>query len=202
MSDQPFVHLHVHTEYSLLDGLSRIPDLVAHAQEMDMPALAITDHGAMFGVIDFYRECKEAGIKPIIGMEGYLARRTMRDKEPKIDSKPFHLLLVAKNETGYRNLMKIASAAQLEGYYYRPRIDREFLSDHSEGLIATTGCLAAQIPGMIMDGRENEARDLIDWYLQIFGKDSFFLELQSHDIRELKTVNDWLIQTGRRDDVR
>jgi DNA-directed DNA polymerase III PolC len=202
MSDQPFVHLHVHTEYSLLDGLSRIDQLVAHAKELEMPALAITDHGAMFGVIDFYRECKKAGVKPIIGMEGYLARRTMRDKEPKIDSKPFHLLLLAKDATGYQNLLKIASAAQLEGYYYRPRIDLDYLEQHAEGLVATSGCLAAQIPGMIMSGRDDEARDMIDRYLQIFGKDNFFLELQSHDIPELKTVNDWLVQIGRRDDIR
>jgi len=201
MSENPFVHLHVHTEFSLLDGLSRIDKLVKHAANMGMSSLAITDHGTMFGVIDFYQECKKAGIKPIIGMEGYLARRTMEDRDSKLDSKPFHQLMLAKNETGYKNLLKIASASQLRGYYYKPRVDREFLAAHSEGLIVTSGCLAGQIPNMIMDGREQEARDLIDWYVQTFGRENFYLELQSHDIPELKPVNDWLIDIGQRDNV-
>jgi DNA polymerase-3 subunit alpha len=126
----------------------------------------------------------------------------MHDRDAKLDRDAFHLLLLAKNETGYKNLLKIASASQLEGYYYRPRIDRDFLARHSEGLVVTSGCLAAQIPSMIMQGRENDARDLIDWYLQTFGKDNFFLELQDHAIDELTTVNNWLIETGRKDDVR
>jgi DNA polymerase-3 subunit alpha len=202
MPNQDFVHLHVHTEYSLLDGLSRIPKLVERAKALNMDSLAITDHGTMFGVVDFYRACKKNDIKPIIGVEGYLASRGMRDRDSKLDREAFHLLLLAKNETGYKNLLKIASAAQLEGYYYRPRIDREFLAEHSEGLIATSGCLAAQIPSMIMQGREKDARDLLDWYLQVFGKDSFFLELQEHSIDALKTVNNWLIEIGKKDDVR
>src|SRR5690606_32991230 len=144
------------------------------AKEMGMESLAITDHGTMFGVIDFYNACKKADIKPIIGMEGYLAARGMTDRDSKLDREAFHLLLLAKNETGYKNLLKIASAAQLEGYYYRPRIDREFLAAHSEGLVATSGCLAAQIPNMVMQGRDDDARALLDWYLQTFGKDSFF----------------------------
>ncbi len=201
MSENPFVHLHVHTEYSLLDGLSRVDKIVKRAAALGMNSLAITDHGTMFGVIDFYNECKKAGIKPIIGMEGYLARRTMEDRDSKLDARPFHLLMLAKNETGYKNLLKIASESQLRGYYYRPRIDRDFLQAHSEGLVVTSGCLAAQIPSMIMDGKEAEARELIDWYVQVFGKDNFYLELQSHDIPELKPVNDWLIDIGRRDDV-
>ncbi len=201
MTDQPFVHLHVHTEYSLLDGFSRIKKLVARAAEMGQESLAITDHGVMFGVIDFYNACKKAGIKPIIGMEGYLARRGMEDRDPRLDSKPYHQLLLAKNEVGYKNLLKIASEAQLRGYYYRPRVDREFLAAHSEGLVVTSGCLAGMIPNTIMDGRDDEARDTIDWYLQTFGKDNFYLELQNHDIDELKTVNNWLIDTGRKDDV-
>lgn len=190
--DKPFVHLHVHTEYSLLDGLSRIPKLVDRAKELEMPALAITDHGTMFGVIDFYRACKKAGIKPIIGVEAYLARRSMADRDPKLDTRPYHLLLLARNNEGYRNLLKIASAAQLEGYYYRPRIDRDFLAAHSEGLIATSGCLAAQIPSLIMQGQDDEAREMIGWYQEVFGPENFFLELQQHDIPELLTVNRWL----------
>ncbi len=201
MTDQPFVHLHVHTEYSLLDGFSRIKKLVARAAEMGQESLAITDHGVMFGVIDFYNACKKAGIKPIIGMEGYLARRGMEDRDPKLDSKPYHQLLLAKNEVGYKNLLKIASEAQLRGYYYRPRVDREFLAAHSDGLVVTSGCLAGMIPNTIMGGRDDEARDTIDWYLQTFGKENFYLELQDHNIDELKTVNNWLIDTGRKDDV-
>ncbi len=203
MTDQPFVHLHVHTEYSLLDGFSRIPKLVERAAELGMDSLAITDHGVMFGVIDFYRACKKAGIKPILGMEGYITApdRPMSGRDARADRTSHHLLLLAKNQTGYKNLLKIASAAQLEGYYYRPRIDREFLAAHSDGLIATSGCLAAQIPSLIYEGRDDAARDLIDWYLQIFGKENFYLELQDHDIPQLKTVNNWLLDIGRRDDV-
>src|SRR5215813_8248567 len=132
MSDHDFVHLHVHTEYSLLDGLSRIDKLVSRAKELNMPAVAITDHGTMFGVVDFYRTCKAEEIKPIIGVEAYLARRSMQDRDPKLDKRPFHMLLLAQNQTGYQNLLKIASASQLDGYYYRPRIDRDFLAAHAE----------------------------------------------------------------------
>ncbi|MGQ9907555.1 MAG: DNA polymerase III subunit alpha [Candidatus Flexifilum sp.] len=202
MSDRSFVHLHVHTEYSLLDGLSDIPKLVKRARALEMPALAISDHGTMFGVIDFYNEAKKQDVKPIIGMEGYVAPRRMTDRDSRLDRKSFHLLLLARNMTGYKNLLKIASAAQLEGFYNRPRVDREFLERHAEGLIATSGCLAAMIPHMILEGREDEARDLLDWHVQVFGKENFFLELQHHDIRDLETVNRWLIETGRRDDLR
>lgn len=197
MSDNPFVHLHVHTEYSLLDGLSRIDKLVDRAKELNMPALAITDHGTMFGVIDFYRACKAAEIKPIIGVEAYLARRSMKDRDPKEDKRPYHMLLLAQNETGYKNLMKIASTAQLEGYYYRPRIDREYLAAHAEGVIATSGCLAAQIPSMIMQGKDDEAREQIGWYQDVFGKENFYLELQQHDIPELETLNKWIVEYGK-----
>jgi DNA polymerase-3 subunit alpha len=192
--NQDFVHLHLHTEYSLLDGFARIDRVVNYAVELGMPALAISDHGTMFGVIDFYRACTSAGIKPIIGCEAYLARRTMYDRDSQLDSKPYHMLLLAKNRTGYQNLLKLTSAAQLEGYYYRPRIDRELLAAHSEGLIATSGCLAAEIPRMIMDEKEDVARDLIGWYQDVFGKENFFLELQGHNIPELDTVNRWLVE--------
>lgn len=200
-SDNSFVHLHVHTEFSLLDGLSRISKLVKRAASLEMPALAITDHGTMFGVMDFYKECRKQGIKPIIGVEGYLAPRLMRDKDPKLDSKPYHLLMLAQNNTGYKNLLKITSAAQLEGYYYRPRIDRPFLEAHQEGVITTSGCLAAEIPSLIMKGQEARARERIDDYIQIFGKDRFYLELQNHDIEELTPVNNWLIETAQKDNI-
>ncbi|MBI1276527.1 MAG: DNA polymerase III subunit alpha [Anaerolineaceae bacterium] len=197
MTDQNFVHLHVHTEYSLLDGLSRIDKLVDRAKELNMPSLAITDHGTMFGVMEFYRTAKAAGVRPIIGVESYLARRSMQDRDPKLDKRPYHMLLLAKNQTGYKNLLKLASEAQLNGYYYRPRIDRDLLAAHAEGIIATSGCLAAQIPTAIMEGRDDEARELIGWYQDVFGKENFYLELQQHDIPELETLNKWLLEYGK-----
>jgi DNA polymerase-3 subunit alpha len=189
-----FVHLHVHTEYSLLDGMSRIPELVQHTAALGMNALAITDHGAMYGIIDFYRACKTAGIKPIIGLETYLAPRTMHDRDPKLDSQSYHLLLLAMNQTGYKNLLKIASVSQLDGFYYRPRIDKEFLAAHSEGLICTSGCLASEIPQMMVEGREEEARRLLGWYRDVFGPERFFIELQEHNIPELQKLNQALIK--------
>ena len=189
-----FVHLHVHSEFSLLDGQSRIKDLVARAKALEMPALGITDHGVMFGVLDFYRACHDAGIKPVIGMEGYLAQRRMTDRDPHLDRSPYHMLLLAKNMIGYRNLLKIASAAQLEGFYYRPRIDKEFMAAHAEGLVATSGCLAAEIPRLVANGDDRGARDLIGWYQEVFGAENFYLELQGHDIGDLDTLNRWFFE--------
>jgi DNA-directed DNA polymerase III PolC len=197
MPDKTFVHLHVHTEFSLLDGLSRIKKLVNRAKELDMPALAITDHGTMFGIIDFFNASKDAGIKPIIGIETYLSPNRMYDKDPQIDKRPFHMLLLAKNEIGYHNLLKLSSAAQLEGYYYRPRIDMELLAQYSEGLIGTSGCLAAKVPQMIMNGMDDLAHETIGQFSDIFGPDNFYLELQHHDIPELFNVNKWLIEHNR-----
>src|SRR3989337_1788418 len=151
-----FVHLHVHSEYSMLDGLSHIPDLVARARELDMPALALTDHGAMCGVIDFYNEAKRAGVKPIIGMEAYLAPRRMQDRDPQTDNRAFHLLLLAENDEGYANLLKIATAAQRVGFSYPPPIDRASRAPHSRGLICTTGSLSGQVPRAILEGRPQE----------------------------------------------
>ncbi|WP_119068116.1 DNA polymerase III subunit alpha [Aggregatilinea lenta] len=192
--EKPFVHLHVHTEYSLLDGLSHIKRLVKRAQETGMKSLAITDHGTMFGVIDFYRASKAAGIKPIIGMEAYLAPRGMEDRDPQKDTKPYHMLLLAKNQTGYQNLLQLASAAQLKGYYYRPRIDHDFLAAHADGLIATSGCLAAEIPRLVERGQDDDALAKIGWYQDVFGAENFFLELQEHDIPLLRTLNRWLLE--------
>ncbi len=198
MSDShDFVHLHVHTEYSLLDGLSRIDKLVARAKELNMPALAITDHGTMFGVIEFFRACKAAGVKPIIGVEAYLAPRGMTDRDPQLDRRAYHLLLLAKDQTGYANLMRIASTAQIDGFYGRPRIDKDFLARHAQGIIATSGCLAAEIPRYITEGRDAEARELIGWYQEVFGREHFYLELQQHDIPELETLNRWLVEYGK-----
>ncbi|MFN8421452.1 MAG: DNA polymerase III subunit alpha [Anaerolineae bacterium] len=196
-----FVHLHVHTEYSLLDGLCKIDKLIKYTRDsLGMKSLAITDHGAMHGVVNFFRSCRDAGIKPIIGMESYLARKDMHIHDTS-EKSPFHLLLLAKDNTGYKNLLQIASASQLDGFYNRPRVDKDFLAAHAEGLICTSGCLAAEIPRMIVDGREDEARQTIGWYQDVFGKDSFFLELQSHDIEELMLVNKWLVQNQNFADV-
>jgi DNA polymerase-3 subunit alpha len=197
-----FVHLHVHSEYSLLDGFSNIKKLVKRAKEMDMPALALTDHGTMFGVIDFYNAATQAGIKPIIGVEAYLAARTMTEREAQFDKRSSHLLLLAENQTGYQNLLKIASAAQIDGFYYYPRIDHEFLAGHAEGLICTSGCMAAEIPRLINQGNLETAQKQLDWYFEVFGKDRFFLELQSHDIQELEQINKHLLALGHRYDGR
>src|SRR5258708_3559709 len=192
VSKNPFVHLHVHTEFSLLDGLSKIDKLVTRAKSLGMGSLAITDHATMFGAMAFYRACQKEKIKPIIGVESYLARYNMRTHDSS-EKQPFHLLLLAKDQTGYKNLLQIASAAQLEGFYSKPRVDRDFLAAHAEGIIATSGCLAAEIPRMVVDGREDDARKMIGQYREIFGPDNFFLELQHHDIPEIHTLNKWLI---------
>ena len=193
-----FVHLHVHSEYSLLDGLSHIPQLIERTKSLDMPAVALTDHGTMFGAIEFYRTARAAGVKPIVGMEAYLAPRTMSDRDPQKDSRAYHLLLLAENDTGYQNLLQIASAAQLQGFYYKPRVDREFLAAHSEGLICTTGCLSADVPRALQRGDIETAVKRLDWYYQVFGKDRFFIELQSHGIPELDDVNKKLLDLAPR----
>ncbi len=197
-----FVHLHVHSEYSLLDGFSNIKKLVGRAKEMGMPALALTDHGTMFGVIDFFNAAKKADIKPIIGIEAYLAPRGMSSRDPQFDKKSTHLLLLAENQTGYQNLLKLASAAQLDGFYYYPRVDHELVAAYSEGLICTSGCMSAEVPRLISDGNVEGARRQLDWYYKVFGKDNFFLELQQHDITELDRINRQLIDLGRRYDAR
>ena len=163
-----------------------------------MPAVAITDHGVMYGVIEFYREAKAAGVKPIIGVEGYLSPRRMTDKDAQFDKRASHILLLAENKIGYQNLLKIASASQLEGFYYHPRIDKPFLEQHSEGIIASSACLKGEIPTTIMQRGIETAIPLLDWYFDVFGKDRFFLELQRHDIPELEQVNKDLIEVGKR----
>ena len=195
---QDFVHLHVHSEFSLLDGLSRIDDIVARAAELKQPAVALTDHGAMYGTMPFYRAATKAGIKPIIGIETYIAARRMADRDAQLDKNRFHLLLLAENQTGYQNLLQLASDAQLDGYYYKPRVDRDYLAAHSEGLISTTGCLAGEIPQALMNGQQEKADELMGAYLDIFGRDRFFIELQEHSIPELTDVNKKLLAMAPR----
>jgi len=197
-----FVHLHVHTHYSLLDGFSKIKKLVKRTKELGMPAVAITDHGTMFGVIEFYRAAKAVGVKPIIGLEGYLSPRGMTDKDAQFDKRASHILLLAENDAGYKNLLKIASVSQLEGFYYHPRIDKPFLEQHSEGIIASSACLKGEIPTTIMQRGIETAVPLLDWYFDVFGKDRFFLELQRHDIPELEQVNKDLVEIGKRYDAK
>lgn len=190
MSDNKFVHLHVHSHYSLLDGLGKIPALVKKAVEQGSPALALTDHGVMYGAIEFYLECEKAGIKPIIGVEAYVAPNKLTDKGQGNDIRPFHMTLLAKNYQGYLNLIKLTSIAHLEGYYYKPRIDFDTLSRHKEGLIAATGCLAGEIPRLIRDKDAHKLDEKILAYKELFGKDHYYLELQNHpSIPEQQVVN-------------
>ena len=193
-----FVHLHLHTTYSLLDGFSDIKKLMTRVKELGMPAVAVTDHGAMFGAVEFFNAARAAGVKPIIGLEAYLAARGMSDRDSRLDKHSSHMLLLAQNQVGYRNLLAIASAAQLQGFYYFPRVDHDFLAAHSEGLIATSGCMAAEIPRAIMNEGPEAARKKLDWYYEVFGEDNFFLELQQHQIKELPEINKTLLALGPR----
>ena len=195
MSHADFVHLHLHTEYSLLDGACRLDRLVDKAHELKFPALAITDHGAMHGVIDFYKAAREKGIKPIIGCEVYVAPGSRLEKKTSSGGRDVyhHLGLLAKDETGYKNLIKLTTAAHLEGYYYKPRIDKEILAAHKEGLIAMSGCLASEIPDWILKDQPDKARDAVDWFKQTLGPENFYLELQNHGIAEQAKVNKHLI---------
>ncbi len=199
-----FVHLHVHSEYSLLDGLSRPKDLVKRAVAIDQPALALTDHGVMHGAIEFFRAAKTGGIKPIIGVEAYMTPhgRPMDGRDPNKDRTRHHLLLLAQNMTGYKNLLKIASDAQLNGYYYKPRIDADYLAAHNEGLICTTGCMAAEIPFLLNDEKgpanPEKAMQRLEWYLDVFGRDRFFIELQEHSIPSLTKINKTLFEWAKK----
>ncbi len=181
MSDS-FVHLHVHSEYSLLDGACRIKKLVQRAKELGQEAVAITDHGVLYGAIDFYKECKANGIRPIIGCEVYVAPRTRFDKVHKVDTSPYHLVLLCENETGYKNLIKLVSRSFTEGFYFKPRIDRELLRGHTEGLIALSACLAGEVPRALEDGDYARAKEAATFYRDLFGPENYFIELQNHGI--------------------
>lgn len=189
-----FVHLHVHTEYSLLDGVCRLDRLCAVAKERGQNALAITDHGNLFGAVDFYKAAKKHGIKPIIGCEVYVAARSRFDKVHGVDSDRHHLVLLCKNETGYKNLIKMVSSAWVDGFYTKPRIDRELLERYHEGLIALSACLAGEIPKAILNSDYEAAKKTALWYYNLFGKDNYYLELQNHGMPEQLKVNDALLR--------
>ena len=188
-----FTHLHVHTEYSLLDGACRVDDLATRAAQLHLPSLAITDHGVLYGTVPFYKACRKKGVKPIIGCEVYVAPRTRFDREGRVDSDLRHLVLLAENEVGYRNLMALVTDSNLEGFYYKPRVDRELVERYAEGLIALSACLSGEIPALILQEREEEARKLAERYRDLFGRESFYLELQDSGIAEQKRVNAALI---------
>jgi len=190
-----FTHLHVHTEYSLLDGMCRIPYLISRAKEMGMNCLAITDHGALYGIIIFYREAKEAGIRPIIGCEFYVAPK---EKENKLatEKNPYHLILLAKNKVGYHNLLRLATTAHLEGFYYKPRVDKESLLKYHDGLVAVSACPNGELGRLIIEGRIEDAEKAAEWYKDVFG--DFYLELQKHDVPELAQINKELIGMSRK----
>jgi len=193
-----FTHLHVHSHYSLLDGLSLPEQLLKQAKEMGLDALALTDHGVMYGAIEFYSLAKNIGIKPIIGCEVYLAPRSLTDKTPKVDAKLYHLVLLAKNKTGYHNLLKLVTIGELEGFYYKPRIDKEVLKKHSDGLIALSACAKGEIPSALLAEDFKKALELAKEYQKIFGKDNFYLELQHHpELPDQKKINDGLLKISK-----
>ena len=193
-----FVHLHVHSEFSLLDGLARVSDLCEYAQESGMGALALTDHGQMYGMVKFYRAAKKAGIKPICGCEVYQAPRRLYQKEAQLDNKYYHLILLAQNQTGYQNLLQLVTQANVEGFYYRPRIDKELLAEHAEGLICLSACISGEIPSLILNGQMDKARQTVGWFKDLFGPDRYFLELQRHKgVPELDKVNPQLVALAK-----
>ena len=198
MSD--FVHLHIHSEFSLLDGANRIKDLPVRAKELGMNAIALTDHGVMYGVIDFYKACKKEGIKPIIGCEVYVAPRSRFDKEPNIDNKYNHLILLAKNNEGYKNLSKLVSIGFVDGYYYKPRIDLEVLEKYHEGLICLSGCLAGSLNQALLNGNNEKAEEIALWHKKVFGED-YYIEVQNNGLQEQVLANQKLIQLARKLDI-
>ena len=197
-----FTHLHVHTEYSLLDGSNKIKEYVKRVKELGMDSAAITDHGVMYGVIDFYRAAKEAGIKPILGCEVYVAPNSRFDKElTGGEDRYYHLVLLAENDTGYANLMKLVSRGFTEGYYYKPRVDMEILNQFHEGIIALSACLAGEVQRYIVKGLIDEAEKAALRYRDCFGADNYFLEMQDHGIAEQRIVNTELMKISKKLDI-
>ncbi|MFH1598346.1 MAG: DNA polymerase III subunit alpha [Patescibacteria group bacterium] len=197
-----FVHLHTHSHYSLLDGLAKIPDLLDKAKSLDMKALALTDHGNMYGSVEFFQESEAREIKPIVGQEFYLAPQGRFEKNPRGQTSPYHLILLAKNKVGYQNLIKLTTAAHLEGFYYKPRIDFELLTKHHDGLIALTACLRGEIPSLILSGKIERAEESALRYQELFGKDNFYLELQYHPgLPQQDLVNANLIDISKKHQI-
>ena len=190
-----FTHLHLHTEYSLLDGMCRIPQVIARAKELGMEALAVTDHGNLHGAIQFYKAAKEAGIKPILGCEAYLAAGP-RQSRTAGEKSNYHVVLLAMDKTGWHNLIALITQAHLEGFYYKPRMDKEILAARSQGLIALSACLAGEIPNLIMNNRMDDAREAAKWYRDTF-EGRFYLEIQRQPLAELEQVNQLLIPMAR-----
>ena len=195
-----FVHLHIHSEFSLLDGANRIKDIPKRAKELGMDSIAITDHGVMFGVIDFYKACKQEGVKPIIGVEAYVAPRSRLQKEVGIDNHYYHLILLAKNNQGYKNISKMVSMSYIDGFYYKPRIDRELLEKYHEGVICLSACLAGELNQHLMNGDEEGAKQTALWYKQIFGED-YYVEIQNNGIKEQVLANQKLVKLARELDI-
>ena len=195
-----FVHLHIHSEFSLLDGANRIKVLPVRAKELGMDAMAITDHGVMYGAIDFYKACKKEGVKPIIGCEVYVAPRSRFDKEPGVDNKYNHLILLAKNNQGYKNLSKLVSLGFIDGYYYKPRIDLEILEKYSEGLVCLSACLAGSVNQALLNGQNEKAEEIALWHKRVFGED-YYIELQNNGIKEQVLANQKLVQLARKLDI-
>jgi len=207
LSAKDYVHLHTHTTYSLLDGLTKVSDLVNKVDEMGMEAVAITDHGTLSGAIDFYKQAKAKGINPIIGIETYVAARKLTDKEPGKDKLNFHLILLAMNNEGYQNLMALSTIANLEGYYYKPRIDRDILSKHNQGIICLSGCASSEIGEALSQGQYDLAKETTKWYKSVF-KDRYYLELQDHGHPkhtsmwdEQQTINEGLMKLSKELDI-
>ena len=196
MAERQFTHLHVHTEYSLLDGACRIDQLFDRVKELGQTAIAITDHGVMYGCVDFYKAAKKAGIKPIIGCEVYVATRTRFDKVARIDGNR-HLILLCKNETGYKNLIKMVSAGFIEGFYSKPRVDHELLEQYHEELICLSACLAGEVPQALLAGDYDRAKEIALWYNNLFGHGNYYLEIQDHGLEEQQTVLPQLIRLSK-----
>lgn len=200
--ENKFTHLHVHTEFSLLDGACRIGELINKAKELNMTSLAITDHGSMYGVVEFFKAAKKAGIKPILGFEAYVSPRKMTDKDSQLDKNQYHLVLLAENYDGFKNIIKLCSAGFVDGYYYKPRVDHETLRAHSKGVIALSACLAGEVQSYLLDNNYEQAFKICLMYKDIFGEDNFFLEMQDHGMEEQKKVNQGLLKMSRETGVK
>lgn len=200
MGEKKFCHLHLHSEYSLLDSSGKVKSIISKAKEFGMESIAITDHGVMYGCVDFYQEAKAQGIKPILGCEVYVVPKSMALKAVERDNETYHLVLLVKNEKGYDNLMKIVSAASIEGFYYKPRVDHDYLRNHSDGLIALSACLGGEVQKNLLNGNKERAKEVALFYKETF-KDGFYLEIQNHGMEEQRKINELNIQLSKELDI-